>query len=241
MARLTRQEILKEDRFMMVVDQFHHFFTNNRSEILRGLSAFGVVAVFTGGFFYYSAKQEAQSKEELAKALSTYHAPVRETGEAASANSPDPVSFATSTQKYEKALEELQAVISSHDTRSAGKIATYYAGLCLHQLDRSPEAISQLEPLSQEQTDFGALALAALGRIYEDSDDLAKATQVYEQLVGRNALTTPGEMLAMHMALLYEQQDKNEEAAKIYEKVIKDFPTSPVSSEAELRLKKIAP
>ena len=57
MARLTRQEILKEDRFMVVVDRFHRFFTNNRSEILRGLSAFGVVAVFAAGYFYYSAKQ----------------------------------------------------------------------------------------------------------------------------------------------------------------------------------------
>ena len=29
--------------------------------------------------------------------------------------------------------------------------------------------MSLLEPLSQEQSDFGALALAALGRIYEDT------------------------------------------------------------------------
>jgi tetratricopeptide (TPR) repeat protein len=239
LARLTRQEILKEDRFMMVVDQFRHFFANNRSEILRGLSAAGVVAVFVAAFYYYSAKQEGQSKEELAKALTTYHAPVSQGGEAASSSSPD--SIATSTRNYEKALVELQGVIARHDTRPAGKIATYYAGLCLHRLDRNAEAISQLEPLSQEQTDFGALALAALGRIYEDSADIAKATEVYQQLVDRNALTTPGDRLAMHMALLYEHQDKNEEAAKIYEKVIQDFPASPVSSEAELRLKKIAP
>ncbi len=173
--------------------------------------------------------------------MTTYQAPVSQAGESASSSSTAPISFTTSTQKYEKALVELRGVIARHGARSAGKIAIYYAGLCLHHLDRNSEAILQLEPLSLEQTDFGALALAALGRIYEDSADIAKATEVYQQLVDRNALTTPGDTLAMHMALLYEQQDKNEEAAKIYEKVIQDFPTSPVSSEAELRLKKIAP
>lgn len=238
MARLTRHEILKEDRFMMLVDETRHFFANNRSEILRGLSAAGVVAVLVAGYYYYSAQQEEQSKEELARALATYHATV---GETESSGSAAPVFFETPAQKYEKALSELQEIVSRHDSRAAGKIATYYSGLCLHQLDRSPEAVSLLEPLSREQSDFGALALAALGRIYEDTADLAKATEAYRQLVERNALTTPGETLAMKVALLYEQQNQQEQAAKMYEKVINDFPTSPASTEAEQRLRKIVP
>ena len=79
LARLTRHEILKEDRFMMLVDETRHFFANNRSEILRGLSAVGVVAALVAGYYYYTAKQEEQSKEELARALATYHATVGKT------------------------------------------------------------------------------------------------------------------------------------------------------------------
>lgn len=238
MARLTRHEILKEDRFMMLVDETRHFFANNRSEILRGLSAVGVVAVLVAGYYYYSANQEERSKEELARALATYHATV---GKTESSGSTAPVFFETPTQKYEKALSELQQVVSRHNSRAAGKIATYYSGLCLHRLDRSSEALSLLEPLSQEQSDFGALALAALGRIYEDTADLAKATEIYQQLVERNALTTPGETLAMKVALLYERQNQKEQAAEMYEKVINDFPSSPASNEAEQRLRKIEP
>ena len=238
LARLTRHEILKEDRFMILVDETRHFFANNRSEILRGLSAFAVVAVLVGGYYYYSAKQAEYSKQELARALATYHATV---GKTESSGSTAPVFFETPEQKYEKALTELQEVASRHSSRAAGKIATYYSGLSLHQLDRSSEAVSLLEPLSQEQSDFGALALAALGRIYEDTADLAQATEVYQQLVARNSLTTPGDSLAMKVALLYEQQNQQEQAAKMYEKVINDFPTSPASTEAEQRLRKIVP
>jgi len=238
LARLTRHEILKEDRFMVLVESTRHFFASNRSEILRGLSAVGVVAVLVAGYYYYSATQEEQSKEALARALATYHATV---GQTESSGSAAPVFFETPTQKYEKALSELNEVVSQHQSRAAGKIATYYSGLCLHQLDRSPEAVSLLKPLSQEQSDFGALALAALGRIYEDTADLAKATEVYQQLVERNALTTPGETLAMKVALIYEQQNQKEQAAEMYQKVINDFPTSPASTEAEQRLRKIDP
>ena len=109
MARLTRHEILKEDRFMMLVDETRHFFANNRSEILRGLSAVGVVAALVAGYYYYSAKQEEHSKEELARALATYHATV---GKTESSGSRAPVFFETPTQKYEQALSELQEVIS---------------------------------------------------------------------------------------------------------------------------------
>ena len=238
MARLTRHEILKEDRFMMLVDETRHFFANNRSEILRGLSAVGVVAALAAGYYYYSAKQEEHSKEELARALATYHATV---GKTESSGLKAPVFFESPTQKFEQALSELQEVISRHNSRAAGKIATYYSGLCLHQLDRSSEAVALLEPLSQEQSDFGALALAALGRIYEDTADLAKATGVYQQLVERNALTTPGETLAMQAALLYERQDRKEQAAEMYQRVIDEFPTSPASTEAEQQLRKIDP
>lgn len=241
MARLTRQEILKEDRFMLVVDRTRHFFIRHRKQFSWSLSLAGGSGLLAMAFFYYSAQQEEQSKDELATALTTYHAPISQAAKSKTPEADVRVAFATSARKYEQALVELRGVITRHGTRSAGKIATYFAGLCLHELDRNPEAIKQLKPLSREASDLGALALAALARIYEDSLELAKATDAYEQLVDRDALTTPGETTAMHLALLYERQDKNKEAVEIYEKVIKNFPDSRFSSQAEQRLKKIAP
>jgi len=241
LARLTRQEILKEDRFMLVVDRIRHFFIKHRIQLSWGLAFAGAGGLLAIAFFFYSAQQEEQSKDELAMALTTYHAPISQAAKSKTPGVDVRVTFATSARKYEQALVELREVITRYGTRSAGKIATYFAGLCLHQLDRNPEAIKQLKPLSRETSDFGALALAALARIYEDSLDLAKATDAYEQLVDRDALTTPGETTAMHLALLYERQDKNKEAVEIYEKIIKNFPDSSFSSQAEQRLKKITP
>ena len=45
----------------------------------------------------------------------------------------------------------------------------------------------------------------------------------------------------MQAALLYERQDRKEQAVEMYQKVIDEFPTSPASTEAEQRLRKIDP
>jgi len=44
----------------------------------------------------------------------------------------------------------------------------------------------------------------------------------------------------MHLARLYEEQNKKTEAARAYQQVVKDFPESPFVTEAEQKLKQIA-
>ncbi len=240
MARLTRQELLEKDSFMVLVEKIRQFFVDYRKQLLRSLAFIGVVLIFFLGFLYYSARQEENSRNELALALEIYRTPVTK-DIAGSPPGGNNASFATSTEKYQKALEQLQGIASRHKTRSAGKIATYYVGLCLSELKRTEGAIIQLKSLSQEESDYGALALAALAKVYRDSGDLEAETKTYQQLVDRDALTTPSETTAMHLARLYELQKNQKRAIEIYEKVIRDFPSSEFSSEAEQRLKKISP
>ena len=161
MARLTRQEILEKDSFMVLVEKIRQFFIHYRKQLLRSLALLGVVLIFFLGFLYYSARQKENSRNELALALEIYRSPVtKDISESPPRG--NNVSFKTSTEKYQKALEQLQGVASRHKNRSAGKIATYYVGLCLSALKRTEGAIIQLKSLSQEKSAYGALALAAL-------------------------------------------------------------------------------
>lgn len=240
MARLTRQEILQKDSFMIFVEKSRQFFVEYRKQLLRGAAFIGIILISFLGFSYYSARQAENSRNELALALETYRSPVTENTSESSLGI-NKVSFKTSTEKYQKALEQLQGVVSSHKNRAAAKIATYYIGLCLSALERTEGAIIQLQSLSQEKSDYGALALAALAKVYRDSGDLDAETKTYQQLVDRDALTTPSETTAMHLARLYELQKKQKQAVEIYERIIREFPSSQFSSKAEERLKKISP
>ena len=76
MARLTRHEILKEDRFLLTVETVRDFFWRKRKQILLGIGAIALVTLLGMGWFYYSAHQNERAKDELSQALKIYHSPV---------------------------------------------------------------------------------------------------------------------------------------------------------------------
>jgi tetratricopeptide (TPR) repeat protein len=233
LARLTRHEILKEDHFLLAVEKIRNFFLTRRKAVLLGAGIFGVVLVLVLGLRYTLATQDEKSKDALSNALKLYHAPLTGSPEAPHFD----VSFPSETQKLEKALAEFQTVGSRYASRTAGKIAKYYSGLCLRNLNRTDEAIKELEPLSKEKSDYGALALEVLGSIYENSGNTAKAIEVYQKLVADDAPAAPNSLDLLHLAKLYEQQNSSAEAVKIYQRVIKEFPGSSYASDAEQKLK----
>jgi len=236
LARLTRHEILKEDHFLLAVEKTRDFFLKKRKEILIGAGIFGIVLVAVLGLRYSLATRDEQSKDALSRALKTYHAPVAGSPEAAASD----LSFPSVDQKFEKARVEFQAVSSRYSSRSTGKIAQYYAGLCLRNLNKTDEAIKELEPLSKEKSDYGALALEVLASIYENSGNAAKAAEVYQQIVADNASVAPKSLELLRLAKLYEQQNKSVEAVKTYQQVLKEFPGTPYASDAEQKLKQLS-
>jgi len=236
LARLTRHEILKEDHFLLAVEKIRDFFLTQRKAILLGAGIFGVALALVIGLRYTLATQEEKSKDALSNALKLYHAPLTGSPEAPNSD----VSFPSENQKYEKALLEFQTVASSYASHTAGKMAKYYAGLCLRDLNRTDQAIKELEPLSKEKSDYGALALEVLGTIYENMGNTTKAIEVYQKLVADDAPAAPNRLDMLHLAKLYEQQNNSAEAVKIYQRVIKEFPGSSYASDAEQRLKQLS-
>ena len=235
MSRLTRHEILKEDKFLTVLDAAREFFRANRKQLVIGVSGLGLLVLIVLGTRYFFAQQDEKVKDELSHALRTYHASV-----GASATSTSEPVFATTQEKLEKALAEFQKLGVNHASRPAGKIAKYYAGLCLRELNKTNEAISILEPLSKEKSDYGVLAEQALATVYESNGNFAKAAEVYQQIVQRDSAVVSKSDSLMHLAQMYEQQHKPAEATKIYQQVIKDFPATTHMTEAEQKLKQLS-
>jgi len=238
LARLTRHEILKEDRFMQTLEEIRDIYLARQKQLLLGIAGGALVALLLFGVSYYSAHQNEKAKDELSQALKIYHAPVTVPGQ--NPSSASDLSFQSSNEKLQKALVEFQKIIVTRSSGPVGKIAKYYAGLCLKELNKNGEAIALLEPLSKEKSDYGALALVALASVYESAGNLAKSTEVYQQIVNSGSPVAPKNVSLMHLAQLYEQENKSSEAAKIYQQVIKEFPGTSYTSDAEQKLKQIS-
>jgi tetratricopeptide (TPR) repeat protein len=236
LSRLTRHDILKEDKFLLTVDSARDFFLAKQKQILIVLGAAGLVFLVVLGGRYYLAQQDEGAKDHLSAALKIYHGTVLGSAPTGQAGNSDPV-FATTTEKYEKALAEFQKVAVQHPSRPAGKIAKYYAGLSLRELNKTNEAIATLDALSKDSSDYGVLAQRALVSIYEGSGNLAKAAEVCQQLSQSKSAIVPKSETLMQLAELYERQSKKSEATKIYQQLVKDFPGTSTMTEAEQKLK----
>ena len=239
MSRLTRHDILKEDKFLLTVDSARDFFLSKQKQILMVLGVTAAVLLAVLGGRYYLAQQDESAKDQLSAALRIYHGTVLGSAPTGPAGSAEPV-FATSTEKYEKALAELQKVAAQHPSRPAGKIAKYYAGLSLRELNKTSDAIATLEALSKDASDFGVLAQRALVSIYEGSGNLTKAAEVCQQLSQSKSAVVPKSETLMQLAQLYERQNKKSEATKIYQQLVKDFPGTSTMTEAEQKLKQLS-
>ena len=237
LARLTRHEILKEDKFLTTLEVARDFLTEKRKVILIVLGIVVAALVLVFGTQYYLAQKDEVAKDELSQALKIYHSSV---GAQPANGQGTEIVYSTSAEKFEKAAAAFHKVADSYSSRSAGKIARYYEGLSFRELGKTKEAIAALSPLSSEKSDYGALALRALASIHEAAGDLGRATEVYQQIVQNESALAPKSEVLMHLAGLYEQQKKSTEAAKVYQQVIKDFPGTAYATEAEQKLKQLS-
>jgi len=239
LSRLTRHDILKEDKFLLTVDSARDFFLSRKKQILMVLGVTAAVLLAVLGARYYLAQQDESAKDQLSAALRIYHGTVSGSTPASPASTSDPV-FATSTEKFEKALGEFQRVATQYASRPAGKIAKYYAGLSLRELNKTNEAIATLEALSKDASDYGVLAQRSLVSIYESSGNLAKATEVCQQLSQSKSAVVPKSETLLQLAQLYERQNKKSDAIRIYQQLVKDFPGTSTMTEAEQKLKQLS-
>jgi TolA-binding protein len=239
LSRLTRHDILKEDKFLLTVDSARDFFLSKQKQILLAVIATAAVVLAVLGGRYYLAQQDESAKDQLSAALRIYHGTVSGSAPTGPASTSDPV-FATTTEKFEKALAEFQKVATQHGSRPSGKIAKYYAGLSLRELNKTSEAIATLEALSKDASDYGVLAQRALVSIYEGFGNLAKAAEVCQQLSQSKSAVVPKSETLMQLAQLHERQNKKAEATKIYQQLVKDFPGTSTMTEAEQKLKQLS-
>jgi tetratricopeptide (TPR) repeat protein len=232
MDRLTRHE-LKQDEFRASLDQLEEYVRVHLNQILTLAILVIVVVGLAAGLKYYVDRQEASANMDLASALNTFSAYVGTT----SPNTPVPdlQSFPTAAKKYQRALDQFNAIVLKYrmfPRPKAVAIALYYTGICESLLGNSAAAIHTLQEAAQDK-DLGIAALAqfALAGEFLKSGQTQDAVKIYQNLADHPSLTVPraSALLAIADALKDSQPGQ---ARQIYDQVQKEFRSDPSIAEA---------
>ena len=105
----------------------------------------------------------------------------------------------------------------------AGNMAHYYAGICYLHSGDFDNAIAQMDNFSAEGDLLPALKYGVMGDCYSEKQEFDKALDYY----GKAAGASENELIATYywkkQGMLYENQGKNEQAIKAYEKIRRDL------------------
>jgi predicted negative regulator of RcsB-dependent stress response len=196
--------------------------------IISGVALMAVLAVL--GWRFYSQRQTARASADLAAAMRVYNARIRGANEPAA---PDEITYVDEKNKYGDAAKQFVEVADRYARTQPGRVARYYEGLCLVQLDRNDEAERELKTVESSGDEILApLAKFQLAQLYEKTNRGAQALQLYQQLADKPTEFVPRAVVLLKIAN-YQSKSNPQEAAKLYNQVKTEYPDSPAAQQAD--------
>ena len=125
------------------------------------------------------------------------------------------------------------AIADDYSSTDAGNLANYYAGVIYMHKGEFDNAIERLEKFKSDDQIVSSMAKGLLGDAYLEKNDMDKALDYYTKAANdkKNTFTTP--MYLMRTGIVYEMQNKWEDALKQYNVIKKEYTRSTEGQEID--------
>lgn len=214
--------------------------------ILYAVAALAVIVALVGIYYAWNRRSNAAAQAALGRAIQTSQAFVGSTPPPGSTQR----TFNTEEDRAKAAIAQFQDVVDKYGSPYEEK-AKYFIAANKLRINR-PEAIQELEQLSQMSGETGALSKFALAQARADDGQLDQAAALYRELAAMERSVVAKETINFELAQVLEKQGKTAEAADLYYNIAKaaaeakDLEGSPVpmtetAREAKEKLEEIAP
>lgn len=229
--RLTRKQI-KQDEFISFVDHGVHWMGQNWRQAAIGLAGVLVVALAWWGVTAFMAGRSDAGGRALADALAIYEAP---TG----GGTPDgKTRFATDAERWGASEKAFQGVRSRYWLTPQARMADLYLARIAADRGDPMAAIRKLgEITSRRESDpLVRLAMLDLIRLRVARGEGPQLVPDLEAMIAGKDPRLPRDTALFELARLWEHEGKQEDANRMYRKLIEDFPESPYRADAQQRL-----
>lgn len=234
---ISRKE-LKQDKIHDAIEHGAEAVFSHTTVLAAAILAVAIVAVSYAGWRFYTDRQTVQATAALDVAMKAYSARI---GTTPDPSDPGETLYPTEAARAEDAAKKFSAVAEKYPSTNPGRLATYYAALCLADLERHNQALELLKKISSgKDKELVAMAQYQTGVIYERTGKLSDAAKVLRDLSDHASVLVPRPLVLLELAEVL-RQSKPTEAASVYEQLKKEFPNTAVSEEADRGLETLAP
>jgi tetratricopeptide (TPR) repeat protein len=232
-ARLTKDQ-LRTDQLQHALTDARDYVSSHRSETARwvviGAAALAAVFAVWGGVTWRNNRAAGR----LSQALAIFDAPL------ASDPSPAPgaKTYRDAAERAAAAKAELRSIVKDSPSSTSGRAAA----VLLLGLEGAPAAtganIDAAKAFARSETGTVAGGVAAMAAL--DAEAAAgrskEALEAAKKYLESSDSPLPKDVLVYTVAKLYEKTGQTIEAKSFYQRLVADFPDSPLRAEAQQRL-----
>lgn len=230
--RLTRKQI-KQDELLTLFDRAMVWMGGNWRQAATAIGGVAVVALVWWGVSAFLTARSGGASKAMAVALDTYTAPV------GAAVPPDAkVKFSTDTERLAASEKAFESIRSKYRFSPQARLAVLYLAHIQAERGDSTGAIRLLSDLAAKRSADPVVRLATLDlmRMRAGKGEAAQVAKELEAMVSGADVRLPRDLALFELARLNERDNKNDEAARLYRKLVQDFPESPYRAPAQQRL-----
>jgi TolA-binding protein len=124
-------------------------------------------------------------------------------------------------------------IINEDGVSPSANLAHYYLGMTYLKNKEYDKAIETLKGYDAKDQVTSALKLGAIGDAYMELNDMDEAISYYEKASKENANNFTSPIFLMKLGIALEMKGNYDDAAEVYKRIKKDYPTTTEGQQAD--------
>ena len=230
MAEHISRKELKTDKIHSAIEHGAEAVYSHKQLTLYVLLVILAGAVAWASWSVYHDRQSAAASAQFDSAMRAYSGRI---GAAPDPSDPREPVYADETARANDALAKFTAVAEKYPSTDPGRLARYYAALCLEDLERHNQALESLKKISSSRDkELAAMARFQVAVIDSRTGKADEAVKIFRELADKPSIFVTRQMALLEMAGALRQTNPKE-AGNVYQQIKKEFPDSSASEEAD--------
>jgi hypothetical protein len=234
---ISRKE-LKQDKIKETIEHGAEAVLSHGQFTLIVVILILALALGYGGWRFYIDRQTVEASTAFDTSMKAYQGRI--------APAPDPLDptapfYPDDTARLQDAFQKFTKVADKYPRTNPGKLARYYAGLCLENLERQNQALEEFKRISGgSDKELSAMAQYQMAIIYARTGKTDDAAKIFRALADKQSALVPRPLVLLELAGVLRNSNPKE-AASIYQQIKKEFPDTTIADQADRGLETLAP
>jgi hypothetical protein len=234
---ISRKE-LKQDKIKETIEHGAEAVISHGQFTLIVVIVILAVALGYGGWRFYIDRQTAAASVEFDTGIKAYQGRISAVPDPADPNEPF---YADESARAQDAMQKFIKVANKYPGTNPGKLARYYAALCLEDLERHNQALEELKKISGGgDKELAAMAQYQTAIIYSRTGKTDDAVKIFRALAAKQSALVPRPLVLLELAGLLRSSNPKE-AVTIYQQIKKEFPDTTIADQADRGLDFLSP